>query len=338
MAEVQNNTVTQNYLRGINLIRREAGTATDYYIFNAHGDVVNLVNTAGVVTQSYDYDAFGVEQDPDPLDTNHFRYCGEYLDAETGRYYLRARYYDPLIGRFTQRDTHWNTANMIYGDNPQKINEREDKLGLKTYSYAPQIMAIMQAGNLYVYGINNPVVFTDDTGTFICTVTSIFTGAAGGFLTALFKGDHLGYAAIAGAVGGAISGIFLDLAIVLTGGSAGWGAPAGIALAAVGSAIGTAVQCAVELSLNGKELDLNSILISAGISAAFSLVSFGLGRMVNNAFNLTIQGENILQELICVFRSAGVPDTTAAVILSTVFVELDKATVEAVINSTRQVK
>ena len=175
VAEVQNNAVTQNYLRGINLIRREAGAATDYYLFNAHGDVVNLVNTAGVATQSYDYDAFGVEKDPDPLDTNHFRYCGEYLDVETGRYYLRARYYDPLIGRFTQRDTHWNTANMIYGDNPQKINEREDKLGLKTYSYAPQISAIVQSGNLYVYGINNPVAYSDRTGNVIESPFDIVT-------------------------------------------------------------------------------------------------------------------------------------------------------------------
>ena len=53
---------------------------------------------------------------------------------------------------------------MIYGDNPQKINEREDKLGLKSYSYAPQIAAIMQAGNLYIYGISNPVFFFDPTG------------------------------------------------------------------------------------------------------------------------------------------------------------------------------
>ena len=53
---------------------------------------------------------------------------------------------------------------MIYGDNPQKINEREDALGLKTYSYVPQILSIMQAGNLYVYCINNPVIFSDPTG------------------------------------------------------------------------------------------------------------------------------------------------------------------------------
>ena len=86
--------------------------------------------------------------------------------TETGTYYLRARYYDPRIGRFTQQDTHWNTSNIIYGDNPQKINEREDKLGLKTYSYAPQISAVVQSGNLYVYAVGNPVMYYDYTGDF----------------------------------------------------------------------------------------------------------------------------------------------------------------------------
>ncbi len=53
---------------------------------------------------------------------------------------------------------------MIYGDNPQKINEREDKLGLRTYSYAPQVNAVIQSGNLYVYCGNNPLYYTDPTG------------------------------------------------------------------------------------------------------------------------------------------------------------------------------
>jgi len=152
------------YLRGVNLISRTAAGNTEYYLFNAHGDVTELTSNRAVVTKTYHYDAFGVETSPDPLDKNPFRYCGEYFDTETGTYYLRARYYDPNIGRFTQQDTHWNTANSIYGDNPQKINEREDKLGLKTYSYAPQITAVMQSGNLYVYGVSNPVAYVDRDG------------------------------------------------------------------------------------------------------------------------------------------------------------------------------
>ena len=155
---------TVTYLRGANLISRTGDDGTDFYLFNAHGDVTGLADSTGVSTRAYDYDAFGVEKDPDPLDENPFRYCGEYFDRETETYYLRARYYDPTIGRFTQQDTHWTTANSIYGDNPQKINEHEDKLGLKLYSYAPQITAVMQSGNLYVYGVGNPVYYVDETG------------------------------------------------------------------------------------------------------------------------------------------------------------------------------
>ena len=167
VGEVQNNTVTASYLRGINLISRAAGTTTEYYLFNAHGDVVNLVNPDGAVIKIYDYDAFGNEAAFDPADPNPFRYCGEYWDAETKTYYLRARYYAPDIGRFTQQDTHWNTANMIYGDNPHKINEREDGLGLTMYTHVPQITAVMQSGNRYVYAINNPMTYVDPSGQII---------------------------------------------------------------------------------------------------------------------------------------------------------------------------
>ena len=180
------------YLRGVNLISRTAAGNTEYYLFNAHGDVTELTSNRAVVTKTYHYDAFGVETAPDPLDENPFRYCGEYFDVETGTYYLRARYYDPDIGRFTQQDTHWNTANSIYGDNPQKINEREDKLGLKTYSYAPQITAVMQSGNLYVYGVSNPVAYVDRDGQIALELTAAFlavlaVGVANAVLPYLWK-------------------------------------------------------------------------------------------------------------------------------------------------------
>ena len=105
--------------------------------------------------------------------------------TETGTYYLRARYYDPRIGRFTQQDAHWNTSNMIYGDNPQKINEREDKLGLKTYSYAPQISAVVQSGNLYVYAVSNPVMYADEDGEIAKLVKAAIHGAINGIIAAM---------------------------------------------------------------------------------------------------------------------------------------------------------
>lgn len=80
------------------------------------------------------YDAFGVEKNLDESDTNAFRYCGEYYDAETGSIYLRARYYDPSIGRFISRDS--------YG------GEAADPLSLNRYTYCH----------------NNPILNFDPTG------------------------------------------------------------------------------------------------------------------------------------------------------------------------------
>ena len=67
-------------------------------------------------------------------DANPWRYCGEYYDKETDTIYLRARYYSPKTGRFTQQDT--------YRGDPS------DPLSL----------------NLYTYCMNNPLQYTDPTG------------------------------------------------------------------------------------------------------------------------------------------------------------------------------
>ena len=128
------------YVRGTNLLakfsKQSGNVKTDYqyYTQNAHGDVVNLTDADGAVTKSYTYDAFGVEQNIDDADTNAFRYCGEYYDAETGTIYLRARYYSPTTGRFISRDTF--------------VGRKEDPLSL----------------NKYTYCANNPVIFTDPQG------------------------------------------------------------------------------------------------------------------------------------------------------------------------------
>ena len=74
------------------------------YLFNGHGDVTSMVDKSGKVTKTYSYDAFGNEINRDKNDTNPFRYCGEYWDNETESIYLRARYYNPSIGRFTTED------------------------------------------------------------------------------------------------------------------------------------------------------------------------------------------------------------------------------------------
>jgi len=98
--ELRDNVLHAKYTRAMNLVSSTIGGTTYYYLYNVHGDVVQLTNSSGTVTKTYNYDAFGVEKNPDNNDANPFRYCGEYFDVETGTYYLRARYYNPTVGRF----------------------------------------------------------------------------------------------------------------------------------------------------------------------------------------------------------------------------------------------
>jgi len=77
-------TVTVVYIRGINLVYSVIGTRTNYYLYNGHGDVVQLVDVSGALTKEYDYDAFGNEENINAVDVNPFRYSGEYFDIGSG--------------------------------------------------------------------------------------------------------------------------------------------------------------------------------------------------------------------------------------------------------------
>jgi len=103
--------VIKCYLRGINLIASEMDGMVYYYIHNEHGDVAQIRGENGTCKASYEYDAFGIEKNPNKDDQNPFRYCGEYYDLSSGTYYLRNRYYNPVTGRFTQEDPIRNGLN-----------------------------------------------------------------------------------------------------------------------------------------------------------------------------------------------------------------------------------
>ena len=83
---------------------------------------------------------------------------------------MRARYYDPATGRFNQEDTHWNPSNSTYGDNPIQLAE---------HIYAPDIFAIKQSGNLYVYAMANPLLFIDPSG--FKTIVFCYNNPGSGF-------------------------------------------------------------------------------------------------------------------------------------------------------------
>src|SRR3989454_2186063 len=70
---------------------------------DGHGTVRFLTNSAGTVTDTYQYDAFGrlIATGNTP---NNYMYSGEQFDSNVGLYYLRARYLNQATGRFWARD------------------------------------------------------------------------------------------------------------------------------------------------------------------------------------------------------------------------------------------
>ncbi|MFD1887611.1 RHS repeat-associated core domain-containing protein, partial [Paenibacillus wenxiniae] len=104
--QTSNGTIS-SYIRGDRvLVKKDLTNQKDYYyLYNGHGDVVQMVGTDGSLVNSYQYDEWGNLTQQKETVANEFKYAGETYDAETGLYYLKARYYDPSMGRFINEDT-----------------------------------------------------------------------------------------------------------------------------------------------------------------------------------------------------------------------------------------
>ena len=144
VAEEESDGNVIRYIRRLGLISSDSEKAKTYYhyVSDEQGSITHVINgeekESGELPQEdvqsrvlnhYEYDALGNTIRCEEQVHNRFRYTGEQYDPLTGQYYLRARYYNPVIARFTQEDTY-------YGD------------GL----------------NLYTYCRNNPILNHDPTG------------------------------------------------------------------------------------------------------------------------------------------------------------------------------
>ncbi len=117
-----------SYVYGLDLISAVDGSANEaYYLYDGLGSVAALTDDSGVETDSYVYDAFGAVTSSTGTTSNDWLFTGEQRDGDTDLYFLRARYYDPEIGRFLGRD-------------PLEFAQR------------------------YAYAGNNPVAYTDPSG------------------------------------------------------------------------------------------------------------------------------------------------------------------------------
>ncbi len=123
------------YIRGLGLLTSDSESARTYYHYASDdlGSITHITDEEGNVLNRYEYDAFGNFTVKEETIPNRFAFTGEQYDPITSQYYLRARFYNPVIGRFLNEDTY-------YGD------------GL----------------NLYTYCQNNPVYYIDPSGHKVC--------------------------------------------------------------------------------------------------------------------------------------------------------------------------
>ena len=137
------NTIKSTYIyAGPKLLKEEPSTSDrslDLYMLHEGkvGSITHTIDMNGSVRNEYDYDTFGTRTHVKTASTGsnqHFGYTGEMQDPESGLLYLRARYYDPAIGRFISADPY---------------------LGR---------MAEPVTQNRYIYVHNNPLLYTDPSG------------------------------------------------------------------------------------------------------------------------------------------------------------------------------
>jgi RHS repeat-associated protein len=102
----ENGSLTVNYMRGAELISQERNGVKLYYLYDGHDSVRKLTNEDGIVTDTYEFDAFGNLTASTGDTVNTYLYCGEQFDGTTGLYYLRARYMNPATGTFISMDTY----------------------------------------------------------------------------------------------------------------------------------------------------------------------------------------------------------------------------------------
>lgn len=110
-----------SYHLGLGIDAFQRGEELSYYHRDEQLSTALISGVQGEIRNSYQYDAFGTELESAEQISNRIRYTGQRYDELTGQYYLRARYYNPVLGRFMQEDTYWGDGLNLYaycGNNP----------------------------------------------------------------------------------------------------------------------------------------------------------------------------------------------------------------------------
>jgi len=101
-------------------------TKARWYVYDGLGSVVGEVDPLGNLTSSPKYDVYGAVRANAGTATSKQGFVGSLghvSDAETGLIYMRARYYDPAMGRFASEDPSKNGSNWFAYCNNSPVNE-----------------------------------------------------------------------------------------------------------------------------------------------------------------------------------------------------------------------
>lgn len=149
LEEVVNNATTVSYSYGHDLLSQNRSGEFRFYHYDGLGSTRGLSDTTGSLTDTYNYEAFGEVLNQTGSTENTYLFTGEQFDSSLDQYYLRARYYDQGIGRFTQQDT-W-------------MGNNHDPVTLHKYLYANA----------------DPVTYTDPSGYFSMAEHAVAMNVAG---------------------------------------------------------------------------------------------------------------------------------------------------------------
>ena len=221
-----------------------------YYMLDAQGNVVGLVDGSGKLVVEYTYDAWGQllsmtgSRANDLGKANPLRYRSYVYDDETGMYYLGSRYYNPMMCRF------------INADSVSVVHEASGKLTDK---------------NLFAYCDKNPVMRKDGGGEFWTVLAGAVIGAvtnvATTIITSAITGDKIDARDI---VVSAISGVASG-ALASTG-AAFWSKPVGQVL---GSSLISMGETMANSAVCGEMPELEEVLANGLIGATCSFFSQG---------------------------------------------------------------
>ncbi|UDQ98297.1 RHS repeat-associated core domain-containing protein [Lentisphaerota bacterium WC36G] len=112
----------KSYVLGDDVISQTVNGVTSHLLYDGHGSTRLLTGNDGVVSDRYDFDAYGVMLGGNPDITNpaatDLLYSGEQFDSTLQQQYLRARYYDQNSGRFNRQDPFAGN-----NDDPQSLHK-----------------------------------------------------------------------------------------------------------------------------------------------------------------------------------------------------------------------